>query len=493
MEQEYLIKETRDYCSNYNVGISPLMTGFDVLTNPSFMQQIGLALQKSVFAIEHGRLQLAYFKRKDIDKIGDLLLGKLCKNPSFILDKHKEARTKDADLFQFCRANFIAERLQSMNDKELAGVYETFMKKYAVMRAARNIYYHFLPEPLQRFLWELLNKKSSKVQADFMALTAPDEPSWSEEERIHFLKLAEIVQNTKSTKDATFLELLNEHVWLFQGLQYDYFGPVILDKEYFLQQLDEFLKKDVPASQERAKIEKKNKELQSRQKQLSERLLTPEEQLYFASMRKLILFKEHKKISQSMVHVPMQTVLMPEICRRIGITLKEARLLDVNEVLQSLQSKQVAHAEILRRSEHLSVIDDKNGRTILSGKDAEAYNLQFKETFETKEVFQGMSVSPGVWRGMVKIVNAQDELEKVKQGDIIVTLMTKPSFLSALKRAGAIVASTGGITSHASIIARELKKPCIVGVKGAAALLKDGDMVEVDADKGAVRILNKGL
>jgi pyruvate,water dikinase len=67
--------------------------------------------------------------------------------------------------------------------------------------------------------------------------------------------------------------------------------------------------------------------------------------------------------------------------------------------------------------------------------------------------------------------------------------MTRPDYLPAMQKASAFVTDEGGITCHAAIIAREMKKPCIIGTKIASKIIKDGDMVEVDADKGVVRIL----
>jgi hypothetical protein len=69
--------------------------------------------------------------------------------------------------------------------------------------------------------------------------------------------------------------------------------------------------------------------------------------------------------------------------------------------------------------------------------------------------------------------------------------MTRPEFVPLMKKAGAIITNEGGITCHAAIIARELKKPCIIGTKIATQVLKDGDFVEVDADAGVVRILEQ--
>jgi len=68
--------------------------------------------------------------------------------------------------------------------------------------------------------------------------------------------------------------------------------------------------------------------------------------------------------------------------------------------------------------------------------------------------------------------------------------MTSPDFMPVIKKCSAIVTNLGGITSHAAIISREFGIPCIVGTKNATEILNTGDMVEVDADKGIVRIIN---
>ena len=67
--------------------------------------------------------------------------------------------------------------------------------------------------------------------------------------------------------------------------------------------------------------------------------------------------------------------------------------------------------------------------------------------------------------------------------------MTTPDFVPAMRKAAAIITNEGGITCHAAIVSRELGKPCITGTKIASKVLKDGDMVEVDAEKGIVRIM----
>lgn len=106
----------------------------------------------------------------------------------------------------------------------------------------------------------------------------------------------------------------------------------------------------------------------------------------------------------------------------------------------------------------------------------------------TKEC-KGFIAYAGKTTGTVKIVRNISELGKVENGDILVTQMTFPSFLPAMLRAAAFVTDEGGITCHAAIVAREMHKPCITGTKNATKILKDGDLVEVDAEHGIVKII----
>src|SRR3989338_8591431 len=106
--------------------------------------------------------------------------------------------------------------------------------------------------------------------------------------------------------------------------------------------------------------------------------------------------------------------------------------------------------------------------------------------------FRGIIASLGKAQGPVKICFSSSEaLQKIKKGDIIVASMTMPDYLPAMKKAAAIVTDEGGATSHAAIVSRELKIPCIVGTKIATKVLSDGELVEVNANHGVVRRLKK--
>jgi phosphohistidine swiveling domain-containing protein len=100
---------------------------------------------------------------------------------------------------------------------------------------------------------------------------------------------------------------------------------------------------------------------------------------------------------------------------------------------------------------------------------------------------KGTPAYKGVVRGRVRRVTGPDDMHTLQENEILVSIHTNPSLLPAMKICGAIVTDEGGMGCHAAIVSRELKKPCIVGTKFATQVLKDGDMVEVDADKGIIR------
>jgi len=98
----------------------------------------------------------------------------------------------------------------------------------------------------------------------------------------------------------------------------------------------------------------------------------------------------------------------------------------------------------------------------------------------------GLGASPGTVAGTVRLVDKLDQLDKVEPGDIIVTEMTTPDMVPAMKRAAGIVTDQGGMTSHAAIVSRELGVPAVVGTDGATTRLQDGQDVTIDGDKGTV-------
>ncbi|MFM2330958.1 MAG: hypothetical protein RLZZ26_465 [Candidatus Parcubacteria bacterium] len=129
----------------------------------------------------------------------------------------------------------------------------------------------------------------------------------------------------------------------------------------------------------------------------------------------------------------------------------------------------------------------KDATTILSPAELEEVESARVGNTEQQEL-KGQVAYRGKVQGRCRIVlNFKEAL--FEEGEILVTGMTDPQFVPLMKKARGIVTDGGGMLSHAAIVARELKTPCIVGTKFATQVLHDGDLVEVDAEKGVVRRL----
>lgn len=111
---------------------------------------------------------------------------------------------------------------------------------------------------------------------------------------------------------------------------------------------------------------------------------------------------------------------------------------------------------------------------------------QGMDASDAKILVRGLNPSPGHATGPVHLILDMKQVSNVRKGEILVTTMTTPDFVPAMKRAAAIITDEGGITCHAAIVSRELGVPCIVGAGNATKILKDNMIVTVDAGAGLV-------
>ncbi len=184
-----------------------------------------------------------------------------------------------------------------------------------------------------------------------------------------------------------------------------------------------------------------------------------------------------------------------EIGKRCCLSVLESLYLLYTEYREAIK-----HAEKFRKiakqrlKNCLIIVSKDKGIEILAGSRA-GQKYQKMKFVSGKDIkikaskLTGMPACAGKAQGIVKIVNIAKDLYKMQQGNILVSIATNPGLLSGMKKAAAIVTDEGGITCHAAIVSRELKKPCVIGTKIATKVLCDGQLVEVDANKGVVRII----
>lgn len=182
--------------------------------------------------------------------------------------------------------------------------------------------------------------------------------------------------------------------------------------------------------------------------------------------------------------------VMKLIGKKEGYNAHDLTCLYQPEFEEYLRVGSLPSPELLKKRYAASALYfEKDKMTELLGKDAEKVDVLLgKQSTSSRKELKGISAYPGQVKGRCRIVPDPFNVQAFDEGDILVTGMTRPEFLPLIEKAAAIVTESGGILCHAAIIARELKKPCIVGTQVAMKVLKDGDMAEINANKGIVYI-----
>jgi len=186
-----------------------------------------------------------------------------------------------------------------------------------------------------------------------------------------------------------------------------------------------------------------------------------------------------------------------KIADKIGVTYREMMCLGTFEIEDALAGKLSSEELKSRASRRIgvnnwAVLGGSEGKLIFI-EDVSDVKLLFEKMIpktgkDAKELL-GQIGNRGKYTGPVRVIMNTYDFNKIQEGDVLVTTMTTPDFIVLMQKSGAIVTDIGGLLCHAAIVSREMNKPCVIGTKFATQVLKDGDMVEVDADNGVVRIL----
>jgi len=192
---------------------------------------------------------------------------------------------------------------------------------------------------------------------------------------------------------------------------------------------------------------------------------------------------------------------------------KQVEIVDVDSALSNKFS--ITDAEVQELAKQAVIIEKHYGRPMdiewaKDGNDGKLYIVQARpETVRSNEdanvmerfqlngtsavVVEGRAIGHKIGSGTVRVLNSIDEMDKVQQGDILVTDMTDPDWEPIMKRAAAIVTNRGGRTCHAAIIARELGIPAVVGCGNATDLIKAGQDVTVSCAEGDTGYIYEGI
>jgi phosphohistidine swiveling domain-containing protein len=443
---------------------------------------------------------------KQFAKAGDFFSKRLTTDRKFvreICDNHYKCfkRVK--------KFGSVLKKLGEKTDKELYEIYERYYSIFAdgfkwgmtiqIMEMGNIKFSEILKQELNDKL-----KKIGNPEVVFSKLISPTiETAVAKENKdiinkIYFIQQhKEILKEVKNINSfgllskkakAIFVYLSKKYGWL----QFYYLGPAAGPDYYF-----ETIKKRININ---IAVELKNRvqELVALKKfQIeAEKSFNKEELFKLKTLKEFAYLKEARKE----IHTYYLNFLMQkwheEFARRFYFTPLQTKYIFKAEFKKILlNNKMVVNADILNERYDGCAYMLKGGKLFFyAGSKAKKIRKLFKSDSAGNvkaDSFSGSVAYPGKAKGIVKIVNSTSDINKFNAGNVLVSYSTNPSLVPAMNKAAAIITNTGGVTCHAAIVARELKIPCVIGTKIATKILKDGDIVEVDADNGIITILKK--
>ncbi len=419
---------------------------------------------------------------------GEITIQKL-KNRGFFEEAVHNSVESIEKLVRFTAA-VEAENLQSKTNSQLFAFYkETFDKWVEANKWGHVVnlvdFDHFLlSTKIMAFLEQKTNAGGISAAEAFSLLLASTKRGKLQQQDVDFYSLL-----AKAQEGEDIAEDLQQHALKYRWLQFHYDGPVILGQDYFLDSIHSALNTGINASKELEKIKNQEEELKKQQRELVAKLGLSQEEIYWVELAQEFSFLKGLRKDGVFEASCNNYSLVKEMAKRLNLTPRQVRFMAPGEVEQGLKTGQINVGEINSRAKHCVCVFRKSSSVFYTGEKAREFAAAMYEEnidSDTREI-QGSVAFPGKAKGTVKIVNSSSDMKKFEKGDILVSAATNPNMVPVMKIAGAIVTNEGGITCHAAIVSRELKVPCVIGTRAATKWLKDGDVVEVDAEKGIVR------
>lgn len=436
-----------------------------------------------------GYLSGKYYYGDEATKFGDVIIAEEDKKSGFIKKVFSTIYAYGEKLLAFSEElrdrDYSNKSMKELleNFKQFSEMYETF----AISLMGYNIQF-----PIEKRLKEIVkNRKNSNE--DLSILSFPRKDNFASLEQANILKIGILIKqhNIKKLEDISveILEKIQKHINEFGWIntrggqaepwsEKEIFERILHIEGDFSQKLVEFENHKVESQE---KTERLLKELKANERAIN-LVDIAKELVYFRTYRTDYLNKTFSNIKP----------LLEAIAKKRNLTYREILYLRIKEIKEN---KKVDKDEIERRIIDYALITIEPNKLLFASDHEKIKKLKedyCEEPVVTSEVTgRSAFVGHGKVRGIVRIIINKTDLGKINMGDILVSPMTTPDFVMAMEKAAAFVTDEGGITCHAAIVAREMKKPCIVGTETATQSLKDGDFVEVDAERGVVKIIKK--
>jgi len=434
-----------------------------------------------------------FMEEDNFEALQTKLVEKIEENGVGLLSEFAEKwREKTGELIAL--AQDVNESAETKTDAELADLFKKFANKN--YEASTSM---LLPLEIQEFLEKrirgmLESRGEGNVEQKLAVLTAPEKVAENAREfeallclaaktRAANLKLYDLNQET--------LDSIDGHIRGFGWINAGGFEGNPWTRKQIIERMRALKNDPQKALEEMREGKRANKE---EAEKLMKKLGLNYEEETIIKITKEYLFIKTMRMNAFMKANFIARPFLSEIASRTHIGFFDLVYLTPEEITDYLEKRTEPDKKKLEeRKRGYGVLILENEARTFEGRDLQNFKKQFLVEEGSRQVqeLKGKTAFKGVKKGIVKIVKGISDLAKVRQGDVMVTPMTEPKFVPAMERAAAFVTDEGGILCHAAIVAREMSKPCVTATKNATKVLKDGDLVEVDANNGVVRILER--
>ncbi len=437
-----------------------------------------------------GTLLHMYYHLDDIHAAASELLARYRKDPGYLSTLEAYALPRVAAME---KAGLDLSRLPKMTFPSLVGEYRKLLSLFHdffptshVLEAVSMTFDRPLRERLSAELSSL--GREEETTAVFGALTAPGRMPFVIAVQNSLAALYRLSEGKDlAHPDKTLLAAIDDHVSRFYWAKITWWGGDRLEQEDVLSELRSYREHGgAPAIIAPERFLENSHE---RKRLLSTLHLSRELSELVAITVFCSSWQDDRKI-QMLKGMYVLEHYIKAIAAKIGIEYTLLKYLLFDEVALLIERSPEELTRMLApRTEKFAILHDGATALVLSGSAYDTFFSQKTSPAEGLVELSGLTASPGIAEGIVRICLQPHRLKNVKEGDILVTSMTRPEYVPALRRCAAVVTDEGGITCHAAVISRELGIPCVIGTKVATKLLKDGMRVQVNANHGMVRQL----
>ncbi len=383
--------------------------------------------------------------------------------------------------------------LKKLSNIELAKLYAKVFEKNNWFYTRMWIIF-FTGEPMAETVRSELLKQlgdERKTGELLLSFSSPLELNDAMKER---LELLEIAQTRGKLSEVELEQRLIEHTEKFRHIPMFDFNHEPFTIEHFLNELEKIKNPEEELAEIKQNLIDRKEKFNEQLKVLN---LAPESRLSkLIQMLKFSVFlRDYRDGLRQKLNLSLK-YLYEEIGKRADLTSSDLSFFTNQEIVNFLNGKLSAkHMQEKSAQRHQSFLLIQRGQKIeiYSGhkaKEIAAKELALNKGAKLSEV-KGITGAKGKATGKAVIVHSNLDLDKVQDGCILVAHMTRQDYVPAMRKCVAFVTDEGGITCHTAIIARELAMPCIVGTGNATEVFKDGDLVEVNADKGTAKKVEK--